>query len=193
MTADDTDGGESARRLNSCPSNANFAAGRRAIGASDLAHGERPRGSPILHMWPWPWLKQGKARRPLRISSHDPSSRSSVFRVGIIWAVTDRECAATMTSTGNNTAVPSSSGIFRGGNHRSISLQTCRCTTRDGSGRPGERIAGRSARSARHCRRAPSTFGRTSPEPSTSSRSARSTGGRCSQPTSCAPTRCSAG
>lgn len=37
-----------------------------------------------------------------------------------------------------------------------INLQNCRCTAREGSGRPGERIAGRSARSARHCRRAPS-------------------------------------
>ena len=32
----------------------------------------------------------------------------------------------------------------------------CRCTAREGSGRPGERIGGRNARSARHCRRAPS-------------------------------------
>ena len=37
-----------------------------------------------------------------------------------------------------------------------INFQNCRCTAREGSGRPGERIAGRSARSARHCRRAPS-------------------------------------
>ncbi len=41
------------------------------------------------------------------------------MRVGIIRAVMNRECAATITSTGNSTAVPSSSGIFRGGNHRS--------------------------------------------------------------------------
>ncbi|WP_372490804.1 hypothetical protein, partial [Microbacterium aerolatum] len=34
-----------------------------------------------------------------------------------------------------------------------IVRQNWRCTTRDGSGRPGERIAGRKARSARHCRR----------------------------------------
>lgn len=31
-----------------------------------------------------------------------------------------------------------------------------RCTARDDCGRPGERIGGRNARSARHCRRAPS-------------------------------------
>jgi hypothetical protein len=53
------------------------------------------------------------------ISSHDPSSRSSVFRVGIIRPVMKRECAAVITSTGNSLAVPSSSGIFRGGNHKS--------------------------------------------------------------------------
>ena len=53
------------------------------------------------------------------ISSHDPNSRSSVLRVGIIRPVTNRECAAVITSTGNSFAVPSSSGILRGGNHRS--------------------------------------------------------------------------
>lgn len=37
-----------------------------------------------------------------------------------------------------------------------INRQKCRCTARDGTGRPGERIAGLSARSARHCRRSPS-------------------------------------
>lgn len=37
-----------------------------------------------------------------------------------------------------------------------ISRQNSRCTARDGSGRPGERIGGRNARSARHCRRTPS-------------------------------------
>ena len=37
-----------------------------------------------------------------------------------------------------------------------IRHQNCRCTAREGSGRPGERIGGRNARSARHCRRAPS-------------------------------------
>jgi hypothetical protein len=33
-----------------------------------------------------------------------------------------------------------------------ISRQNSRCTARDGSGRPGERIGGRNARSAAHCR-----------------------------------------
>jgi hypothetical protein len=53
------------------------------------------------------------------ISSQEPNSRSSVFRVGLIRAVMNRECAAVITNTGSSFAVPSSSGIFRGGNHRS--------------------------------------------------------------------------
>ena len=53
------------------------------------------------------------------ISSQDPNNRSSVFRVGIIRAVMNRECAAVITSTGNSLVVPSSSGILRGGNHKS--------------------------------------------------------------------------
>jgi hypothetical protein len=53
------------------------------------------------------------------ISSQVPSSRSSVFRVGIIWPVMNLECAAVITSTGNSLDVPSSRGILRGGNHRS--------------------------------------------------------------------------
>ena len=40
-------------------------------------------------------------------------------RVGIIRASMKRECAHVITSTGNNTLEPSSSGIFLGGNHRS--------------------------------------------------------------------------
>ncbi|GAA4373528.1 hypothetical protein GCM10023152_15510 [Agromyces bauzanensis] len=36
-----------------------------------------------------------------------------------------------------------------------IRRQKSRCTARDGSGRPGERIGGRNARSADHCRLAP--------------------------------------
>jgi hypothetical protein len=53
------------------------------------------------------------------ISSQDPNNKSSVFRVGIIRAVMNRECAAVITSTGSSLVVPSSSGILRGGNHRS--------------------------------------------------------------------------
>lgn len=52
-------------------------------------------------------------------SSQDPSSRSSVLRVGIIRPAMNRECAAVITNTGNSFAVLSSSGIFLGGNHRS--------------------------------------------------------------------------
>jgi len=48
-----------------------------------------------------------------------PSSRSSVFRVGIITASMNRENAHVSTSTGSNDRVPSSSMTLRGGNHRS--------------------------------------------------------------------------
>ena len=40
-------------------------------------------------------------------------------RVGIIRPSMNRECAHVITSTGNSVLVPSSSGIFLGGNHRS--------------------------------------------------------------------------
>ncbi len=53
------------------------------------------------------------------ISSHDPSSRSSVLRVGIILPAANRECAGVITNTGSSFDDPSSSGIFFGGNHRS--------------------------------------------------------------------------
>ncbi len=52
-------------------------------------------------------------------SSHEPSSRSSVLRVGIIRASMNREYAHVITSTGSNARDPSSSRILRGGNHRS--------------------------------------------------------------------------
>ena len=41
------------------------------------------------------------------------------MRVGIILPVMNLECAAVITNTGNSRVVPSSSGILRGGNHRS--------------------------------------------------------------------------
>ena len=53
------------------------------------------------------------------ISSHEACSGSSVVLVGIIRPTMNLECAAVITSTGNNLAVPSSSGIFFGGNQRS--------------------------------------------------------------------------
>ena len=52
-------------------------------------------------------------------SDHEPSSRSSVLRVGIIRPSVNRECAHVITSTGNNDLDPSSSRTLRGGNHRS--------------------------------------------------------------------------
>ena len=52
-------------------------------------------------------------------SSQEPNSRSSVFRVGIIRPVTNRECAAVITNTGRSLLVPSSRGILRSGNHKS--------------------------------------------------------------------------
>ena len=54
-----------------------------------------------------------------RSSSQVANSRSSVRLVGIIRPSMKREKAAVITSTGNNTRVPFSSGILRGGNHRS--------------------------------------------------------------------------
>ena len=51
--------------------------------------------------------------------SHEPSSRSSLLRVGIILASMNRENAHVITSTGNRARVPSSRRISRGGNHRS--------------------------------------------------------------------------
>ena len=53
------------------------------------------------------------------INDHDPNNRSDVCLVGIIRAQMNRECAGTITSTGNTAVVPSSSGICFGGNHRS--------------------------------------------------------------------------
>ncbi len=76
------------------------------------------------------------------ISSHDPSSRSSVLRVGSILAVTNLECAAVITSTGN-LLVPSSSGILFGGNHRSHCAASPGSQTRRSAGSTG-RCSGRS-------------------------------------------------
>ena len=73
------------------------------------------------------------------ISSHDPSSRSSVLRVGIIRPVMNRECAAVITSTGSSAVLPSSSGIRAGGNHRSHCAAS-----------PGSQVS-RSAGSGRRC------------------------------------------
>jgi hypothetical protein len=61
-----------------------------------------------------------RGTRPSSTSSaHIPSSKSWVARVGIIRPTMKREYAAVITRTGSSLAVPSSSGILRGGNHRS--------------------------------------------------------------------------
>ena len=81
--------------------------------------------TPSARRWPRPMpgslsqISRRGTRPSCWISSQEPSSRSSVFRVGIIRPVMNRECAAVITSTGSSLAVPSSSGIFRGGNHKS--------------------------------------------------------------------------
>ena len=81
-----------------------------------------------------------RGTRPSCCSSrHEPSSRSSVLRVGIIRPVMNRECAAVITNTGSSRAVPSSNGILRGGNHRSHCAAS-----------PGSQLS-RSAGSIRRC------------------------------------------
>lgn len=57
-------------------------------------------------------------RPEVLFDSHEPSSRSSVFLVGIILATVNLEWAAVITSTGNNLCEPFSRRILRGGNHR---------------------------------------------------------------------------
>jgi len=81
-------------------------------------------------------------------NSQDPSSRSSVFLVGIIRASMNRECAAVITSTGSSRAVPSSNGIRCGGNHRSHCAASPASQTSRSAGSGGRR-SGRSRRSRR--------------------------------------------
>ena len=52
-------------------------------------------------------------------NAHIPDNRSAVIREGIITAVMNLENEATITSTGSNARVPSSTGILGSGNHRS--------------------------------------------------------------------------
>jgi hypothetical protein len=122
-------------------------------------------------------------RPSCRISSHDPSSRSSVFRVGIIRPVMNRECAAVITSTGSSLAVPSSSGIFLGGNHRS------HCAASPGS------QTSRSAGSIRRCSgRSRRTFSRNHViDPCHPTRSAITVAGNSASTSSRARTRASNG
>ena len=76
------------------------------------------------------------------ISSHDPNSKSSVLRVGTIRPTTNRECAATITNTGNSFRVPSSTAIFFGGNHRSHCAASPGAQTKRSAGSTG-RCSGR--------------------------------------------------
>jgi len=62
---------------------------------------------------------RGTAPSWVESSDHIPASRSAVLRVGIILAVMNFENDATITNTGNITTVPSPTGIFGPGNHRS--------------------------------------------------------------------------
>ena len=97
-----------------------------------------------------------------RISSHDPSSRSSVVRVGIIRPVMNRECAAVITSTGSSPVLPSSSGIRAGGNHRSHCAAS-----------PGAHDSRSAGSSLRNCGRNRATFSRNQEiDPSQPTRSA---------------------
>ena len=97
-------GGSSTSLVARVPMNAGTPSARR-----------RPRPMPVSLSQ----ISRRGTRPSCPISSQVPSSRSSVFRVGIIRAVMNRECAAVITSTGNSLVVRSSSGIRCGGNHRS--------------------------------------------------------------------------
>ena len=52
-------------------------------------------------------------------SCHIPASRSPLVLVGSITAITNREYAATIVSTGGANIVPDPSGMTFAGNHRS--------------------------------------------------------------------------
>ena len=69
--------------------------------------------------------------------------------VGIIRPRMNRECAAVITSTGNNTVLPSSSGILRGGNHRSHCAAS-----------PGSHVNRSDGSTGRYCGRSDRTLSR---------------------------------
>ena len=71
------------------------------------------------------------------------------MRVGIIRPVMNRECAAVITSTGSSGALPSSSGIRAGGNHRSHCAAS-----------PGAQISRSAGSGRRYCGRSRATFSR---------------------------------
>ncbi|MGB3053227.1 MAG: hypothetical protein WBB52_00105 [Acidimicrobiales bacterium] len=72
-----------------------------------------------------------------------PSSRSSVVFDGIIRPTVNRENAAVITNTGNNTPVPVPTGILAGGNHRSHCAASPASQTSRSAG-SGRRCSGRS-------------------------------------------------
>ena len=76
------------------------------------------------------------------INDHVPNNRSGVWRVGNIRPQMNRECAGTITSTGNNAVVPSSSGIRFGGNHKSHCAASPGAHTSRSAG-SGRRCSGR--------------------------------------------------
>jgi hypothetical protein len=121
-------------------------------------------------------------RPSAQISSHEPSSGSSVVRVGIILAVVKRECAAVITSTGSSGVLPSCSGIRAGGNHRSHCAASPGHVSRSaGSGR-------------RHCGRSRVTFSRNQEiDPSQPARSASTVAGTSGNSASSTLTRDSNG
>lgn len=88
-------------------------------------------------------------RPSCRSSCQVPSSRSSVVLVGIIRPSTNLEWAAVITNTGNRALQPSSTGILRGGNHKShwVASPASQAIRSAGSGR-------------RYCGRNRATFSR---------------------------------
>ena len=62
-------------------------------------------------------------------------------------------CRNQRDATGSDT--PTAAAAFAVASPPAISRQNARCTARDGSARPGDRIGARSAQSDAHCRRAP--------------------------------------
>ena len=87
-----------------------------------------------------------RGTRPSRRSSSQlANSRSSVRLVGTIRPSMNREYAAVITNTGNNVLLPSSSGIFRGGNHRSHCAASPAAQVNRSTG-SGLRYTGRSRR-----------------------------------------------
>jgi hypothetical protein len=107
--------------------------------------------TPSARRWPRPItglvVPDQPTRHPTEPPDQLPRPQQQILglRVGIILAVMNLECAAVMTSTGNSLDVPSSSGIFRGGNHRSHCAASPGPHTNRSAG-SGRRTCGRSRR-----------------------------------------------